>query len=437
MAEIAQSLIIIFLESVCCKFFLDTFMQKKDYLNKWMKKIMLAVMVLSFTIIAILVRNFALKSCLIVLIIMIFVQIYYNATIFQSLVLSAIYYGILLGIDYLSIVIIKNLLPERYYEILYGSSVSATIVILFCKMVLFLTVLMIRQKWKEKDGLDLISNMEWIYLSYFPLFTIASMAVMLFGFDFSNESLNINILLILAFGLVIMNFIVFYVIHDIVNREKIIRNSRLMQERTKNQMNIYWNMHHTYEQQRKRTHDYKNQLNCIQGMLANGRIEETQEYIADLTGSLIKDLDTIHTNHAVADAVLNQKYRYAQSKEITMILVVNDLSELIINEENLVTVLSNILDNAIEACEKVEGDRVIKFKMIIEKGQLLISVQNPLKKPLDIVANKIVTSKADKIEHGIGLLNIKAVVDKYDGIFAINNKEGWFCLSVLIPLKQC
>lgn len=384
-----------------------------------------------FFLVAILIPHFLVKSVLIILVIMIAVKIYYNATFLQNIVLSSIYYGLLVGIDYLFMVMFKLLLPERYITILYNS-VSGTIIALLCKIFLLLIVVSIRKLWKSEDNLDMISNKEWICLSSFPLLTIISMAGMLYVFTQTDKRIS-DVFLIIAFGLVSMNFLVFYLIHDIVNREAAIQDSRLIQERTKNQMAIYRNMHDTYKRQRKKFHDYKNQLICIQGMLANGKIEETVEYITNLTGNLVKDMDVVHTNNAVVDAVINQKYRFAQMKDITLIMMVSDLSDLAVSEEDLVTVLSNILDNAIEACDNLIENKILKLKITTENQQLLISAQNPIIEPIQIVNNKIVTTKADKKEHGIGLLNIFSVVEKYNGTYAIKCKNGWFYLTVLIP----
>jgi len=384
-----------------------------------------------FFLVAIFVPYFWIKSILIILVIVAAAKIYYDTTILQNIVISSIYYGILVGIDYLLMIIFELLLPEKYSTILHNT-ISGTIVALLCKTLLLLLVVAIWKMWKSEDDLDIISNKEWICLSFFPLLTIVSMAGMLYGFPYTDKKIS-NIFLVIAFGLTSMNFLVFYLIHDVVHREAAIQDNRLIQERTKNQMNIYRNMQDTYERQRKKSHDYKNQLICIQGMLADKKTGETIEYITKLTGNLVKDMDVVHTNHAVVDAVINQKYRYAQMKGITVIMMVNDLSDLSIDEEDLVTVLSNILDNAIEACENLLEDKIVKLKITTDNDQLLIAVQNPVTEPVLIVNNKIVTSKEDKKEHGIGLLNIFSVVEKYNGTCAIQCKNGWFHLTVLMP----
>ena len=110
----------------------------------------------------------------------------------------------------------------------------------------------------------------------------------------------------------------------------------------------------------------------------------------------------VNTNHAVVNVVLNQKYQSALEKNITMILSVNDLSGLTMGEEDLVTLLVNLLDNAVEACEKLEERRIIRFKMVLEDGELILSVSNPVAEPVIIDGKKIATTKKDGRNHGIG-----------------------------------
>ncbi len=424
--KMIQSMIIIVFEAICCILFFNIFVQSRKHI-----KLRFLFISTCFYLVAIGIPAFLMKSILIILIMVIFVKLYYKATILQSMALSASYYGMLIGIDYLLMILIKLLLNEADDALLHNP-VIGTIIALLCKIILLTVVIIIRLIWKTEDKLNMISSKEWVCFFGFPIFTIISLAKMLSGYEMMDETIW-DIFLLIAFGLVALNFLMFYLIHEIVNREAAVQDSRLMEERTKNQMNFYSNMHDTYERQRMKIHDYKNQLLCMQGMLASGKLKETIEYITNLTGSLIKDMDIVHTNHAVVDAIINQKYRYAQLKEITLIMILNDLSDLTMNEEDLVVLLSNILDNAIEACNKLRTEKIIKLKITTERDQLLISAQNPLAEPVHIIDNRVVTTKANKKEHGIGLLNICSVVEKYNGTYAIQCKKGWFYLSVLIP----
>ena len=205
-------------------------------------------------------------------------------------------------------------------------------------------------------------------------------------------------------------------------------------ERSRSQMDMYHTMQSQYDQQRRFLHDYKNQLNCIQGLLDCGQTEEASEYIARMTGNLRAQFGDINTNHTVVNIILNQKYQAARDKGIAMNFVINNLSGLSMPEEDLVTLLTNPLDNAIEAC--ASADKTIQFKMVIEEDQLVLSVRNPVSSPVFIKDNTIVTSKKDAAHHGIGLSNVDAVVRKYHGTSVLKCEDGWFTFAAMLSCPR-
>lgn len=99
-----------------------------------------------------------------------------------------------------------------------------------------------------------------------------------------------------------------------------------------------------------------------------------------------------------------------------MILKVGDLQEICLEEEEIVILLSNLLDNAIRESEKVlknTGKAVIHLKLECEEHKLIFAVRNPVTEKVEIENDTIKSKRGD--HHGIGLLNVKAVVDKYGG----------------------
>ena len=121
-------------------------------------------------------------------------------------------------------------------------------------------------------------------------------------------------------------------------------------------------------------------------------------------------------------------------KKIVFIFKINDLSEIGICDEDIVVILSNLLNNAIEACEKCNEKKVIKMKFVKEKDNVIISVKNTYDGELVIEDGEIQTSKKQDIdEHGIGIKNIIDVISKYQGSYAIQNNENEFYFSIIIP----
>lgn len=136
----------------------------------------------------------------------------------------------------------------------------------------------------------------------------------------------------------------------------------------------------------------------------------------------------------IIDAILNSKYKETLDKGIVFIFQINDLSGIKMRDEDIVVILSNLLNNAIEACEKCSGKKVMKMKLVKEKDNIIISVKNTYDGKLNIKDGEIQTSKKYEIdEHGVGIKNIIEVITKYQGSYAIRNENNEFYFSVILP----
>lgn len=425
--EIAiKSAVLSLLMGVCCSLFFGIFLQKRRWKYKWIEYLMLPAFTLGFLVIAWTpIPMYLLQPVRLIGILAVIVQIFFQVKISRNFVLSA-----LLASAYWMTVIVTDtviyVLPGLWRERL-------TLVEEEIAMTLFLSlILLLRHGWKRYMGET--QDAGWMRLGLTALLSLAVM--MSLSMLVSKESLvNKNSMLIAVLGLMLMNVCLFVFLGALINKEAKLQRLHLAQERTQRQMELYQNMNKSYEQQKRFLHDYKNQLTCIQGLLQEGKQQEASDYITKLTGSLKKTVDAVDTKHPVVNVVLNQKYREACEKGIAMIMAVNDLSGLTVSEEDLVILLVNLLDNAIEACEKLESNPVIQFKMRLEEGELILSVRNPVKESVLIQGKRVATTKGQKSRHGIGLLNVDEVVRRNGGTSVIQCVEGWFYFSVVLPKK--
>ena len=101
-------------------------------------------------------------------------------------------------------------------------------------------------------------------------------------------------------------------------------------------------------------------------------------------------------------------------------------------DEDLVVLLSNLLNNAIEACEKCKDNKKIQLKFVMEENAIVLSVKNTYTEPVIYEKNEIKTSKSMPEEHGVGIKNIKKIVEKYEGSYTIQNDDREFLFSILI-----
>ena len=185
--------------------------------------------------------------------------------------------------------------------------------------------------------------------------------------------------------------------------------------------------------QGKRLHEYKNQLLAISHMLEQGRVSQTFQYIQGLTGGIAKELDRIYTNHPIADAILNMKRQEALNRGINVNFMCSDLREMRLKEDEIIILLGNLLDNAIEATEKCESDKNIQVWIVQEERQFVITVKNPYVERPRWEEGRIVTLKPDGEKHGYGLAAINDIAERYDGVFGIKTEEDYVKATVLIP----
>lgn len=187
-----------------------------------------------------------------------------------------------------------------------------------------------------------------------------------------------------------------------------------------------------YEAQRRLTHDFDNCLLTIAQLLQHGQGDDAVSYLQTKLQDVTQVGTAVSTNNAIADAVLNQKYMQAQNQGIPMQFLINDLSGFPLSTDELVTVLANLLDNALEACLRCpdQETKTIKVKLLLEPALVTISVKNS-SLPVDISADDLATAKVDPVGHGFGLKNVKQILAKNEFDVAISYEAGWFQFTAM------
>ena len=179
-----------------------------------------------------------------------------------------------------------------------------------------------------------------------------------------------------------------------------------------------------YRMQRKSAHEFEHHIQVIRDLAEQNEVAAIREYTERLKKNRSICVYSVNSNHPVIDVILNQKYQTARDNDIKMQIQVNDLSEVAIPTDSLVVVLTNLLDNAIEACRRIDGYREIIGCVLYNDG-LYISIRNT-SEPVQIVDGKIPTSKQDSLSHGFGLMSVTYVLDKLDAEYTFGYEDGWF-----------
>lgn len=203
------------------------------------------------------------------------------------------------------------------------------------------------------------------------------------------------------------------------------------------QVTAYKMLERQYRQSERLRHDMKNHVIALSGLLRNREWEKMKKYLEDMgeSGSLGMEEDI--TGNMVVDAVLSQKRERAETDHIQWECDVQIPADSGIQEFDLCVLFGNLLDNAIEACERVRGkdDCFICIQGGKIKKCFLLVVKNSAATEGSVlpVAEKTYN---DPENHGIGLLNVRDIVYKYHGELEIETGEGIFTISILIPFLE-
>ena len=421
------------METVCCKLFYEAFAKKRneDRFNDYLFIILLSS--LNFVLVYFVGENLLIKQILIIIVTGLVMFLYAEIKLWKSLCIALLFRGLLLAVDYAFYLYYLSLNNGYGFEI-SGYEFSGDLSSALAKLTLFLTVLFLKTKIAKGDAEDMLKGAEWFRFIAFPVFTILVLCAM--GWTSGgSESVGIgNIEFIIAFGLVAINIIVFYIVCDILKRERRIREDDMYRTRVRNQTELYKALYTNYEKQRKKAHEYKNQVMCMEGLLKKKQYDELEKYIDNISGKLSGERSCIRTNNALVDAIINTKYKEMEEKGILCILVLTDLKDLPLEDDDIVVILSNLLNNAIEACEKCEK-KTVKVKLVKEDNDIVISVKNTYNGIIKKDCNDFVSTKEDPGSHGIGIKNIKESVAGYGGTCSITYDDIEFSFSILIPLS--
>ena len=329
--------------------------------------------------------------------------------------------------------------------LLYGSSwllgisvadliwrkVTYTLVVTIGKLISILlawTVFHIRSRKKAET-----LQRKWLLLTLsFPVISFVIILTIYYEFrnqeDLSLGLVAINILLTLS------NIAIVYLIQLMEKNASESKKLALLNQQMEIQTSSILALEQNYRAQRKATHEFQNQLQTIRSLIASGDYRNAQDYIQQLQGTQTTRIFSVSSHHPIIDAVLNHKYQLANQNDIDVRIQVNDLSGVSIDTNHIVVLLSNLFDNAIEACLRHDRERIIHCSILFS-GSLYISIRNT-SVPVEIKNNYIQTTKEPREDHGYGLAHIDLILNHLHAEFIRSYDDGWFEFATEIPLES-
>ena len=427
------NLFVVIIEILCLENFTDIFKNK----NKSLYINIISEILLIFSVYGldcIFENMVSIKMLLVAAAMSVFLCCIYNVKTLHAIFISMAFLSILTFLDVIVWFLLRNLL-EQNIKISELDAVSVYYVTLLTRIIAVALIMYAKRKTADTETDYLMGGKEWLKYIYFPFMTIVIIVGVLVYCD--ENVLHNNVVIIIVSLLAIMNFIIFSIIENVVKYEKQLSENQLLENDMKSKHEYYQYVSENYEIQRQEIHEFKNQMECILEMLYHREYDETEKFVKHITENLDEKTDCIDTKNAIINAVLNQKYRVALKKNILMVFELQRLSENYIKDTDMVTILSNLIDNAIENCDKCKEQKTIKVKIKVDNvDDIIISVRNTIPLNYKFNENNIISSKKDKRKHGYGIKNIIKIVEKNHGYYNIECNDNEFLFSIMIPQNK-
>lgn len=285
-----------------------------------------------------------------------------------------------------------------------------------------------------RKNLSLLSN-SILTLILIMLIFLSGLAASL---SVSTEHLNIKMLYIQVFTVVLVVLSLITIIVLLINsisKKHFEQNAELLEEKMRSQLKYYIMLDEKDTEMRKFRHDFRKHMMCVISMLEEGSFSDAENYIRKLTNKFNETVPSYKTGNYIADSILSDKAQECKDKGI-IFKFTGVIPEKNLNPLELCTILSNSLDNAIEACTKISGmPTKIRMASDFKNNYWYVKIANTSSSDIKIRNNNVLTTKSDPLNHGFGLQNIKDVVNKHKGEFKIAQIDGDFILEITMNLK--
>lgn len=248
-----------------------------------------------------------------------------------------------------------------------------------------------------------------------------------FNAEYTKETANS---LTMFSSLLIVGCIAYLVIKYLTASQK----KRATEKQLELELNHYSNMVEKNRDMRVFRHDFKNNLISVRALIGGGQYNEAEKYIDELYGRLYATKNAFSTGNHLADAILAEKNSAAVSQKTEI-----DFDGIIpsdgIDNIDLCTILANALDNALEASKPIEN-AIINVRAAVNSAVFMLTVSNPTLRPVEIKNNRVKTTKADGVNHGLGIGSIKNAAKKYNGEVNLKYEDGHFTVEVMMIMRK-
>lgn len=319
-----------------------------------------------------------------------------------------------------------------YYALLGNKIIRLEVIVISNMILLFLIPIAKSLKLKRK-----IIGIHYIYVLLSIIGNLICIIILfdtVYRYTFGNTSIYMDFIMVLVSSILLLTSIFSVnMINKIVNHNKLMLENKVIREDIKKQNIYYLSLQESQSNIRQLYHDMKNHMICITNVYGNN------EYINSINDELESYRLMSDTGNVVLDVIINDKSLLCKKYNIDFVVDIRMDNCNFLERSDICSIFSNMLDNAINACIKINENTInkkIKLRGTKVNNFFVIKCENSRTNELKFNGEKIITDKEDKFMHGIGISSMRKSVEKYNGNLEIKVDENKFIIIIDIPLSR-
>lgn len=301
---------------------------------------------------------------------------------------------------------------SHMYYFLYDNILIFLVIFLFTRFIRFINIIYRRYIFKDIAWYLYINIIFSISSTVFPMIIVQT---------YKNEiknSLSFMITIIAYINLIVSLILITLFMKNKNEKDKYYLDNLFKDKTIKLQEEYYQKLIDNYSSLRAFKHDIKGHYHVLDKLLKNRNYQEASDYLENINEK-ISDIDVYSSNNIYISAILNSFDNQFKDNGIRFDFSYSVAGYIVMDNMDICTLFYNLINNALETNLKIDNNRFISLKIANIKNNLFIEIINPLKENKDIKYIETKTSsKEDEENHGIGLLKINEIINRYDG----NNK---------------
>ena len=241
--------------------------------------------------------------------------------------------------------------------------------------------------------------------------------------------------MLICISILSINLGIFYLYHMMAENYRNLRENDIYRQQTSIYRNQLEGIMESQGRIRALRHDMKNHIMALQLLLQKKDLEEAHRYLGSMQDFMDNPSEYVVTGNESVDGLLNYKLQRANEILDVVEARVNIPEKLMLHSFDLNVVLGNLLDNAMEAAVRTE-EKELKIAMKLEKGILFIHIRNSCQGIADGRVERLETTKEDGPNHGIGLGNVRRIIEKYHGDMDLVCEDGCMETDIIMYINE-